>query len=169
MHFFPGLGVAADRGSFRRVPLVRAVAAACLVLAVAACDGQPRNFPGALDQQTDTTVDKAFAHYGLALPAAAKNMRYSAWSGDDMYPVTAIFRIDCQEVPDFVSRSHLAPVASDMDLEGAGVDLDHVARQYGWVASKGKNNWYERKFATYQTIDTLIQQVAGTCTVYVSV
>jgi hypothetical protein len=77
----------------------------------------------------------------------------------------AIFAAACPDVPAFVSRSSLRRVD---DLDPRGDDVNIFAKRNGWTASTGEDTYYVREFAKYQTIEVLVHQTAGTCTVYLT-
>ena len=139
------------------------VMAALLVLATAACQGEHKSFPGALQgQDTDVSATEAFDHYGIKTPPSMRGLRYSALSSDDTYPLVAFFAVDCGDVPGFASRSSLRRVSyANSDTS----DVDIFAKRYGWVRPTSDDSWYRRDFARYQTIEALVHQAAGTCTV----
>ncbi|MFF3518163.1 hypothetical protein [Streptomyces sp. NPDC002573] len=83
-----------------------------LVLATAARQEEHKSLPGALQgQDTDVSATEAFHHYGINTPPSMRNLRYSALSSDDTYPLVAVFCADCRDVPGFTSRNALRPVS----------------------------------------------------------
>jgi hypothetical protein len=141
------------------------VMSALLMLATAACRGE-QSFPGALPgQDTDVSSAEAFHHYGIKAPPSTRNLRYSAMSTDDTYPLVAIFAVDCEEVPAFVSQSSVRQVSySSVDTS----DVEIFAERYGWGPPGTADSWYVRNFAKYETINVLVHQADGTCTVYLT-
>lgn len=123
-------------------------------------------FPGAIPGgHSDVSSDEAFLHYGIKAPPSLRDLRYSARSKDDTYPVVAVFSADCAEVPAFVSGSSLRQVSSTDFSTG---DVDVFAKGHGWVPSTTGDSWYVREFARYQVIQVLVHQAAGRCTVYLT-
>jgi hypothetical protein len=138
------------------------VMSALLMLATAACQG--KSFPGALPgQDTDVSSAEAFHYYGIKAPPSMRNLRYSAMSTDDTYPLVAIFTVNCEEVSTFVSQSSLRQV-SYRSVDTSGVEI--FAERFGWGPPGTADSWYVRHFARYQTINVLVHQADGTCTVY---
>ncbi|MFF3916416.1 hypothetical protein ACFYZB_23590 [Streptomyces sp. NPDC001852] len=139
---------------------------ALVVLAAAACQGQHKSFPGALQgQDTDVSAAEVFHHHGVKTPPSMRNLRYSALSSDDTYPLVAFFSADCGDVPGFTARSSLRRVSyAHTDTS----DVDVFAKRFGWARPAPGDSWYKSDSGQDQTVEALVHQAAGKCTVYLT-
>jgi hypothetical protein len=143
-----------------------AVLAAVVASAATACGDKPEHhYPGAFpDTGTDVSFAKAFSDFGLVVEGPVKVVGYYADSGDDTYPMAAVFTMPCAAVPDFASRNALRKVDwSDPDTADVGV----FAGRHGWADTGGParaDTWYTR---SRHAVHVLVHAAIGNaCTVY---